>query len=328
MMQPDRVVRPLDEAAPSIEMLERYESPVTLEEALRATWHAVEQTLRRLLRSDTGAPDEIRMTALSAELLPTDTLLAELRRRNLISLELAGRVHELRRAVDRAPLVRATDADAGLDVVATLRSEILARDLSSGRAAEQAAHVTTIASQGENPAPGKPSNPIQGPRRPVYVIAATLVALAAVAVAVSLFGRESHLDQAIAAFEEDRHADAEQHFRAALRDDAADVTAHLYLARILRVQDRAREAADLLTAAVAVAPTDAAVRRELGHLFNDLGRPTAALDQFEQAVELEPGEPLNWVGLVQTLRRVQDPSADEWFARAPAAAREMLGGRQ
>lgn len=126
MIETGRVLRPLEEAEPAIEQLDTYESPAVLTEALRATWHAVDRTLRTLLRSDASAPDRIRLTALSQDLMSADAVMLELRRREFVSLGLAGRVHELRQALERAESgsVRAADADNAREVVRCLIEEV------------------------------------------------------------------------------------------------------------------------------------------------------------------------------------------------------------
>lgn len=325
MSDTDRVLRPLDEAAAAIEKLESYESPAALQDALRATWHAVEQSLRRLLRSDATAPDDIRMTALSPAQMPVAVVLTELRRRDLISLQLAGRIHELQQALGRASGLRPGDADGAARLVEALRAEVAQR-------AQRAESTDTVPAAADSPtaAPARAQSATDttvGPRRPLYVMAGVAVALALVAIAVVLFGGETDLERGIDAFADGRHDVAEQHFRAALYGDDGSVTARLYLARILRGQDRDREAADLLGAAARLAPEDAAVRRELGYLFVELDRTSAAAEQFQHAVELEPDEPLNWVGLVRALRLAGDPAADEWQRRAPEEARAILETR-
>jgi tetratricopeptide (TPR) repeat protein len=148
--------------------------------------------------------------------------------------------------------------------------------------------------------------------------------LAAVIALVLLFGRPDELQQGVTAFRANRHGVAEQHFRAALQRDQGSITARLYLARILREQQRYEESANLLREAARRAPQDAAVRRELGYLFLALNRPEQAAAQFRQSVELEPDETLGWVWLVQSLRRANDPAAELWLSRAPAAAQAML----
>jgi tetratricopeptide (TPR) repeat protein len=341
MIEQDRVLRPLEEARSAIEKLATYESPAALQEALRATWHAVELTLRILLRSDTAAPDEVRLTALSRDDMPLDTVVAELRRRDRITLSLAGRLHELRQAVERAEAgaVRAGDADTGRDVVQRLRREITALpaqpaasgaagdrgEPAAGSASYRAAGVAeeARASEGDplTPAHRRLTGSLQ---RPVLAVAGGVMLLALVIALVLLFGRSDDMEQGITAFRAGRGGVAEQHFRAVLQRDRDNVTARLYLARILREQDRYEESANLLRDAARLAPQDAAVRRELGYLFFALNRPEQAAVQFQQSVELEPDEPLGWVGLVQSLERAGDPTAALWLSRAPAAAQAML----
>ncbi|MEX0907324.1 MAG: tetratricopeptide repeat protein [Gemmatimonadota bacterium] len=325
MTDPDRVLRPLREAEPAIDSLDTYDSPVALLDALRATWHAVERTLRTLLRSDATAPDEIRMTALSPAQMPTETVLAELRRRDLISLELAGRLHELQRAMDRAgeSEARPADADVALAVVSQLKAEVSRRG--GGPAPETGRGLPSGTAM--EPAAADEPDGARGPRRPLYLLGGVATLLVVIAVLVYPLGRESEMERGVAAFAQDSAGVAERHFRAVLEQDVDNVTARLYLGRILRSQGRTAEAADVLRAAARTAPADAAVRRELGYLFLDLAAPASAVEQFRRAVELEPDDPLNWVGLVTSLRAAGDPAAEEWLRRAPAEARTLIQNR-
>jgi Flp pilus assembly protein TadD len=350
MIDADRVLRPLQEARTAIEGLDTYDSPAALTEALRATWQAVDRTLRLLLRSDPAAPDDVRLSALSEQMSVDDVLVA-LRRRDLISLTVAGLVHELSQAVKRAMTVgpRAADADAGHAAVYALESEIraLAHGAVAGNPAGGTAGSDTAAGAGlagmAGSRPGRPDaasvdaaapdpqagarwlDVLQRPGRRALVLAGAAVAvLVAAVLLVLLLGGPSELEHGVAAFRDGRDGVAEQHFRAALLRDDGDVTARLYLARILRRQDRTQEAADMLRAAARLAPRDPAVRRELGHLLLSLDRAPAAAEQYRTAVELDPDEPLNWVGLVHALRRAGDPSADDWYRRAPAEAQSMI----
>jgi tetratricopeptide (TPR) repeat protein len=363
MRERDRVLRPLDEARPSIERLATYESPAALQEALRATWHAMETSLRQLLRSDTAAPDDVRLRALSPDDLPFDGVLTELRRIDAISLGLAGRLHQLEQAVRRAESgdVHAADADLAQDVVEALHREVAASAAAAepaprGEASASAAGAKEAAPRAayrDEAAPaGIGARLRRGPaheaadtgaddmfeddvarrasrwpsvlRRPMALIAVAALLLVVIVAAVLLYGRSDPMDEGIAAFRAGRGGVAEQHFRAVLQRDADNVTARLYLARVLRDQQRYQESADLLREAARRAPRDAAVRRELGYLFLDLGRPEQAAAQFQQSVELAPDEPLGWVWLVQALRRADDPAADVWLSRAPAAAQAMI----
>jgi tetratricopeptide (TPR) repeat protein len=335
MIEPDRVLRPLREAEQAIDRLDTYESPAVLTEALRATWHAVDRSLRTLLRSDASAPDSIRMTAMSPEQMPADAVMQELRRRDLISLELAGRVHELRQALTRAETgdARAADADNALEVVRGVSEDVHSRARRAMPAHESAVVAGLLpGAEGERnavvsdasggTAGGGAVSGVGERVRPLVLAAVAALVLIASAIAVFLAGGDSAMDSGIAAFEEDRHDDAEQHFRAALEQDDDNVTASLYLARILRTGERYEDAAAVLRDAAARAPDDAAVRRELGYLFLDLNSPSSAAAQFRRAVEIDAADRLNWLGLVDALNRTGDSAAAaEWLSRAPAAAR-------
>lgn len=344
MIETDRVLRPLREAERAIDQLASYESPAALTEALRATWHAVDRTLRTLLRSDTTAPEHIRMTALSPEQMPADTVMAELRRRDLVSIGLAGRVHGLRQAVERTATgdVRAADADNALEVVRCVTDEVheAAHRTSPDRAADDDAIArgagTPQANPGVGPAvpPGGSDGPLaRGGRfgsrvehvRPLAIGAVAIALLIMGVIAVLLLGGRSEMELGIAAFGDGRTAQAEQHFRTVLQEDEANNTARLYLARLLRRDARHQEAADLLRAANARDPEDPAVLRELGWLFLDLDRPEFAARQFQSAIELEPAEPLNWVGVVEAMNRSGDTAGSaEWLRRAPEEARDLI----
>lgn len=358
MIETDRVLRPLREAEPAIDRLDTYESPAVLTEALRATWHAVDRTLRTLLRSDATAPDSIRLTVMSPEQMSSDVVLTELRRRDLITLGLAGRVHELRQAVDRADRgdVRAADADNARDVVRCAIDEVTrlarrarsappgsaARPPSSAGTSSSAAEVLSISDDED---PTWMMSPTSAPtaahvaealresarfspgRRSLWIALGAAIVLAMAVAAVFLLGRDSDMEKGVAAFREDRHGAAEQHFRAALLEDDALNTARLYLARILREQGRNAEAADVLRAAATLDGNDAAVRRELGYLFLDLENAKPAVQQFRRAVEIDPAEPLNWVGLYEAQVRDGDAGAAETLRRAPAEAQAMVRQR-
>jgi tetratricopeptide (TPR) repeat protein len=344
MIDRGRALRPLEDAAPAISRLETYESPAELAEALRATWHAVDTSLRALLRSNTDVPDDVRMMAMSRADLPHDALVAELRRRDLISLRLAGRVHELMQGAARAEsgAVRPADGDAAADTVRMLRDEI---DSAGTRSSDNAttAHGAAAASVHDPRAQGAqgaaddalPGDDVategrglrQLARGPVLLASVSVIVVIVAIAMVFLFGRANDMDRGVEAFRAGNMGVAEQQFRAALARDDDNVTARLYLGRILRAQGRQQEAADVLRMAATRAPRDAAVRRELGYLFLDLDRAPQAADQFRQAVELDPEEPMGWVALYEAMVRADDPRAAELLQRAPASAQAMIRSR-
>lgn len=330
MMDRARALRPLEDAAPAIDRLDTYESPAELAEALRATWHAVDTGLRSLLRSDTAAPDDVRMKAMSRTDLPHDDLIVELRRRDVISLTLAGRIHELRQAAERAVDmgVRQADADVARDVVQRLRGELQApgrpepvpetRPVGELDAAADEELDDVVSRRAVLPSLRRLG------RGPALLVAASVLVVIIAAALVFMLGRPDDMGQGVAAFRAGNMGVAEQHFRAALQRDARNTTARLYLGRILRAQGRRQEAADVLRAAAGESPRDPAVRRELGYLFLDLQLPDQAATQFRQAVELDADEPLGWVGLYEAQLRAEDPAAAETLRRAPAAAQAMI----
>jgi tetratricopeptide (TPR) repeat protein len=331
-----RALRPLDDAAPAIARLEEYESPAELAEALRATWHAVDSSLRMMLRGDPAVRDELRMKAMSRAELSHDALITELRRRDAISLQLAGRVHELMQAGARAEqgTARQADADAALSAVALLRQE-LQQPLPPASPHESLAPASSAEPESFS-APATTDDDVAGDRvtlrrlarGPAILIVATLLLVIVAVVMVLLFGRPDDMGQGVQAFRAGNMNVAEQHFRAALARDRDNITARLYLARILRAQGRQQDAAEMLRVAANIAPQDAAVRRELGYLFLDLDRAPQAAQQFRQAVELDPAEELGWVGLYEALARDDDPAAAEVLRRAPASAQAMIRSRQ
>jgi tetratricopeptide (TPR) repeat protein len=332
MIDPDRVLQPLKEEEGAIGRLDTYTSPAELADAVVAVRDAVDRSLRLLLRNDPGAPDELRLKALSAKDLPHHELLPALRRRELISLALAGSIHGLEQAADRAvaDAAEATDADAARRVVEALRREV-------GAPSRDPAPPAFVGKQPVLDAPARPVHEV--PARPVhevpparqgrpfgYLVAVGVVALLAVVVILFVVrnGGPSATAQGVTAFATGDYVAAEGHFQSAVRADSGDVTALLYLGRIYRRDARFRESAAVLGSAADRAPDDPDVRRELGNLFMDLERPTAAAQQFDRARELAPANALNWIGLIRALRAAGDPQAEVWLERAPPEVRAAL----
>jgi tetratricopeptide (TPR) repeat protein len=317
MTDTTRVLRPLDEAAEAIEKLAEYQGSAELAAALETTTRAVDRSLRNLLRSDAGTPDTLRLTALSSSELPHDRLIPALRERNLISLQLAGMVHELEQAARRAArgAVRAADGDQALRVVQTLRAEIAAaqsRPAAGGPTAmvEQPARIVP---------PSTRKQARFGYRTPAIVSVFVLLA----ALLVTLAVRESDLEKGIAAVQAQRWDAAEEYLVKAAQDEN-NATAQVYLARVYRRQQRYDQAATVLKAAAATHSQDDDIWRELGNLFLDLNQPQYAVERFRQAQELDPDEKLNWIGLVRALRAAGDPTSERVLQEAPAEVRAAM----
>jgi len=326
MTDPSRVLRPLDEAEHAIHMLEEYRTADELGRAVVDSWRAVDRSLRLLLRSDPEVPDELRLAALSPDELPLERLLNALRNRGLISLELAGSAHELGRAAERAQHgdVRAADGDLALHVVARLREEVTAPRPSEPE--KEPLVVVGAGEEGVEPETGVtiPPERWSGARRLTIAAAAVsvLVLVAFLFVLVRWF--DDRLETAIAAFAAGRLDEAEATFQDVLEDAPEDVTVLLYLGRINRRQGDYAAAADYLRRAARLAPNDPVVRRELGHLFMELDRPTSAAAQYQRALEADPGDERAWVGLILALRAAGDPRAEELLRQAPPSVRAVL----
>jgi tetratricopeptide (TPR) repeat protein len=314
------VLRPLHEVEPALDKLDNYESQEELGSAVQATCQAVDRTLRNLLRADPGAPDDVRLGALSPADVPLDRLVGALRQRNLISLQLAGMIHELDQSMRRLNQgqVRPSDGDHARNVVDVLRAEISA-------AADQpvlaATHSAIESGMMDLPAHDVPSPERVRPRYRVAAIAAG--ALLVLVALVALFTRDSGLDKGIAAFEAQDWAKAERELKP--EADDGDATAQLYLARVYRTTHQYPQAATVLRKAVAEHPEDDDLQRELGKLFLDLNQPESAVRYFTKARELQTDDQANWLWLVRGMRAANDPNAEQVLQQAPPDVRATLG---
>ena len=324
-MDKDRILRPLQDGARAIDRLDDYETQEELGQAVQETANAVERTLRNLLRFDPRVPDDERLVARSPTELPHDQLIAALRKRDLISLRLAGQAHELEQANRRAARgdARPADADHAYDVVKQLRSEIAALpdDVSPPAAATAAAAMPSPVTDEVVPGTARKFE-IRERRIPVAAVAGGILLLVVVVAVTMLFG-ESDLEKGISAVEAQRWSLAEEHLLKAAEDDG-NATAQLYLARVYRRQQQYDKAADVLKEATAKHPEDADIARELGNLFMDLGQPQLAIARFRRAQELDPEEKLNWIGLIRAMREARDPGAEQVLQQAPAEVRAAL----
>jgi tetratricopeptide (TPR) repeat protein len=317
MTDTNRVLQPLKDAENAIAKLGEYETATELGSAVQDTWIAVERSLRLLLRTDAAAPDDLRLNALSPSDLPFDRLVPALRQRDLISLQLAGRVHELQQAAERARAggVRAGDADQARAVVEQLRTEVQG---GSAGPVREVAHHAVEAGRVEEPAQMVPL-----PRRHSFkrVIVLPIILLLLVVMFIWGVTRDTPMEDAVTAFRSNRLAQAEQQFRQIAEEDEENVDARLYLARIYRRSNQPDDAARMLREAAQLAPNDDDVERELGWFFLDRNQPQSAAAHFRKAQELNPDENANLIGLITSLRRLGDPEAERLLAQAPPDVR-------
>ena len=317
MIDEVRVLQPLEDVKADLERLSDYETAADLAAALTAVQDAVEKVLRRLLRADPAAPEALRLSALSSADLPFPRVIEALRERDLIPIDVAGAVHELAQAAERAGSgqPRASDGDLAFSVIERVRSAVHAAGSRPLSAPATPAAATPLA---------------RAPRRvdwrsPRFLAIVGVVASLVLLILLYLALRGDERQAAgVAAFGAGRMGVAEQEFRAVLEEDADNVTAMLYLGRIYRQQGRFDESLRVLRGAAAHAPDDAAIRRELGHLLMSAGKPAEAATQYRRAVDLAPAVGSSWIGLVTAMRAAGDPRAETVLQRAPADARAAL----
>ena len=322
MNEPAAWLSQLDDAAGTLGRLDDYRSPAELAAAVTALATALERALRLRLRGDPSAPDGDRLAALSPKDFPLDRVVQSLRTRDLLSLETAGTVHELMAADARARAgdSRPSDADVARRAVARLRIDLG----TGGRASVPPAPPAVL--HGDAAGAGDESVPPERRGRGMAWLGAGLAVLFVVALAwVLARGGTADYDAAVTAFRAGRMDSAAAGFERVLEDRPGNVNALLYLGRIHRREGRFRESSESLREAARRAPSDADVRRELGHLFMDLGQPRAAVEQYERALELDPEGVRTWAGLIRALRAAGDPRADRLLADAPADVHALLG---
>ncbi len=325
MIDAQRALQPLDEAAHAIGQLQTYESSAELASALQETNAAVQRTLRSLLRFDRGAPDDLRMAALSPTELAPERLIPTLRQRELISLQLAGSIHELEQAARRAAQAqaRASDADLALRVVDQLRDEVHRRAEKEVRTVAHTAVTTGAVEEAPHVVPDADVG-----ARPMKIAVLTGGALILVLLIWGLFFRQSRMDRGLDAYEAGRYSEAQQIFQQEVDDDVANATAAFYLARLYRRERRFADAAKVLHRGIQEQPQDVVLQVEFGNVFMDLNQPAAAARRYQTAIEIEPENARNWVLLVRALRAAGDPSAEATLQRAPEEARALLQGRR
>ena len=306
-------LRPIEEVSGEISRLTYFGSTAELASAVESIARAVERALHIHLRANAPAD--------ATDGLPADRLVQALRRRDLISLEVAGTVHELMAAAERARAgaTRPADADLATRAVSRIRAELGTEHRASSTPADPA-------DESSDAEPASPILPEQQGRWMAW-LAAGLAVLGVVALAFVLADDGGpRMDDAVQAFRAGRLDSARVGFERVLEDRPSDVSARLFLARIHRRQGRPQDAAELLRRAVELEPEDADVRRELGHLFMDLGSTRSAIAQYERSLEYDAEDPLTWIAYIRALRAADDPRAARMLDSAPAEVRAALGG--
>jgi tetratricopeptide (TPR) repeat protein len=286
--------------------------------------HAIELSLRRLLRDDPGQPLDTRLNALSTDELTAEHVIAALRQNDRVSIELAAAFHDVQRLRQRLEYEGAADRRE-IDLVLGLAERVEREVMSGHRAAAPIPADATVELDGAatDPAP-EPTTHRRVELAPLWIALAAAALLVLVGGLWWASGRTSpRMDEAVALFRTGDHARAAAEFErhAAARPD--DPTPRLYLARIDRRAGRLDAAREHLRAGLEAAPEDAALHRELGFVLLDAGQAEAAARRFRGAVERDPESVEGWLGLVRALRESgQHEAAERVLARAPVAARD------
>lgn len=289
---------------------------------------AVEKALRRLLRDLPSAALEVRLSALAADELRVDELLAELRQHDRISMELAALIHDLMRSRERlrdGALAAPEDGQLAARAADRLEHEI-ANPVHFPRTI--VAEPSTVDDTLVHPVP---SETAEERRRPRWaVIAAAAAALVAVLLLAWQFvpRGETELDRGIALFADGEMMDAAAHFWRYAEEHPRDATPHLYLARIHRRLKRFDMAGQELKRAIALDPDDLGVQTELGFLLLDTRRFDLAVTRFGAVLKEDPSLRDAWIGLVAALRFAGKPeAAQRALDSAPAEVRALVASR-
>ncbi len=326
----DAALKPLRKASGATELLrEGTADPQARRAAVVQLTGAAEASLRRLLRDDPHTPLEVRLRALAPDELPAADLVAELRRRDRISIELAAAFHELSaraRRLREGGLPEPGDAELALRLVERLEWEAEAPPPAPVPVPEEP--VFAEEDPLVHPVPPESRAPRGGLGWALGALALILVA----AVGWWAWSRGSGdraLEEGVALMRAGRTEAALPHLRGAVEADPEDPRPRLFLARIYRQGGRLNEARLEIRRGLEAAPRDPALNRELGFLMLDAGRPDMAVKALQQAVQLDQKSTAGWVGLVRALRAAGRPDAAQRIIDSPstpAEARAYLNG--
>ena len=294
---------------------------------------AAETVLRRMLRDDPTAAVELRLRALSPDDVSTGELLAELRRRDRLPMELAASFHELSAAANRLATEGGDATPRDVEVAVAAADGLERHVLSNPYEARLEDPVlpprddTLIPPPPEDPEPVHAIPLASRTRSALPWIAGAVAAVAIVALAfVLLRGRRADpLTEAVAAYGQGDTARAFSLFLDAAKAHPDSPEPHYYMGQIYRLKGRPQEAARELREGLKLAPNDARLNTEVGYLMLDQGRAAQAADQFRAAVLQDSSSARAWAGLVSALRRSGRPAqAERILARAPVEVRSLI----
>jgi len=293
---------------------------------------AAEGVLRRMLRDDPTVPVELRLRALSPDDVSTGELLAELRRRDRLPMELAAGFHELSAAAGRLATqggdATPRDVEVAVSAADGLERHVLQHPYDSPLQDPVLTQHddTLIPPLSDHP---ETVHAVPASRRtppwPLVAVAAAVLGVILLAIFL-LRGRGADpLREGEAAYSRGDTATAFRMFMDAARKRPKAPEPHYYMAQIYRVKGRPQEAARELREGLALAPNDPRLNTELGYLMLDQGRAPQAVERFRGAIALDSMSARAWAGLVSALRRSGQPvQADRVLARAPVEVRSLI----
>ncbi|MDB4947941.1 MAG: hypothetical protein JWM27_590 [Gemmatimonadetes bacterium] len=333
-MNDDResILKPLRSTAESLSALRTGDAPAKARAVVRVAG-AAETSLRRLLRDDPTAPVELRLRALSADDLSTDELLAELRQRDRIPMEVAAAFHELTAAARRIGAgdeATPRDCELALGVADGLDRHLAFRQAPRPLEDPALSREDTLIAHGQ---PEDPVHSVPSPgRRPWGLIAAGALVLALLvggALWLTTFRRDGGLAHGEELYRGGQNAAAETEFRAYAERHPDEAMPHVYLARIARQGKRFPDAVRELKAGFAASPQEPRLHTEAGWLLLDTGRPADAVARFRAALSYDNKSVSAWGGLVRALRESGHPDqAERALSVAPAEVRSALASLQ
>lgn len=321
----DAALKPLRKASGAADLLRGGTAdPQARRAAVVQLTGAAEASLRRLLRDDPHIPVEVRLRALAPDELPAEALVAELRRRDRISIELAAAFHELSaraRRLREGALPEPGDAELALRLTERLEWEAEAPPPAPVPVPEEP--VFAEEDPLVHPVPPASRAPRGGGLLGWALGALALILVAAIGwFAWSRGSGDRALEEGVALMRAGQTDGAVAQLRRAVEDDPEDPRPRLFLARIYRQGRRLNEARLEIRRGLDAAPDDPALRRELGFLMLDAGRPDLAVPALRQAVQLDPQSTAGWVGLVRALNAAGRPDAAQRIIDSPSTPAE------
>lgn len=330
----DSILKPLRPCAAELGALRAGADGPERSRAVVRVATAAEEVLRRFLRDDPTAPVELRLRALAPEDLGSDELLAELRRRNRLPMELAAAFHELdgtRRRVAGGGEATPRDAELALNVAEGLDRHVMSIPAGAPLADPvKEPEETLLAPIGADPDDAKPVRPVPPASwsRSLRLAGGALAVVALLALGWAGWRaaqRDDDLERGEEYLRAGRVTAAAEVFEEYAQRHPDEIQPRLYLGRIYRETGRYADAGRELRRGLRDAPEDPRLHTELGYLLLETGRPGDAARTFRTALDRDAEATTAWVGLVRALRvNGNEAAAQRALAGAPDEVRALL----